>query len=111
MATKLCTSCDGDGTWPTFSAAEVTCPMCAGRGRTPIATPDLLFMLADAEEQLTAGEIGWDAAIAAGSRARAFRLLAAQAIEARRAETGTGSVHESAVPQECAPTPSSESHS
>lgn len=28
----------------------------------------------------------------------------AQGIEARRAETGTGSVHESPVPQECAPT-------
>lgn len=33
-------------------------------------------------------------------------LEAAQAIEARRAETGTGSVHESAVPQGCAQTPS-----
>lgn len=37
--------------------------------------------------------------------ARAYEQIDAQAIETRRAETGTGSVHESAVPQGCAQTP------
>ena len=37
-----------------------------------------------------------------------FKMRPAQAMEARRAETGTGSVHDSAVPQECAQTPSGE---
>ncbi|HCS16578.1 MAG TPA: hypothetical protein DIW45_01090 [Erythrobacter sp.] len=35
-------------------------------------------------------------------------LIDAQAIEARRAETGTGSVHESAVGEADAPTPNQE---
>ncbi len=34
-----------------------------------------------------------------------FQVFTAQAIEARRAATGTGAVHESAVPQGCAQTP------
>lgn len=34
----------------------------------------------------------------------AAHAVVAQAIEARRAETGTGSVHESAAPQECVQT-------
>jgi hypothetical protein len=55
--------------------------------------------LAEREEVIEQGWEGWEATL---------RVIIgyAQAIESRRAETHSGSVHESAVPQGCAQTPS-----